>query len=125
MDILTLPSSGGEDSLAVGHFHARACRKFYLNRIESDFNKGTGGVDRRYRPERVIEAIAHSEPDIVFLQEVDDGVPRSRNHKQVNLIGDTLDFPHRAYQRNVALSKEHYGNAILSHFPSCVLRQEL
>lgn len=82
-----------------------------------NIHKGIGGVDRRYRPERVIEAIAHCEPDIVFLQEVDDGVPRSRNHKQVNLIGDTLNFPHRAYQRNVVLSEGHYGNALLSHFP--------
>ena len=82
-----------------------------------NIHKGIGGVDRRYRPERVIEAIAHCKPDIVFLQEVDDGVPRSRNHKQVNLIGDALNFPHRAYQRNVALSEGHYGSAILSHFP--------
>ncbi len=82
-----------------------------------NIHKGFGGVDRRYRPERVIEAISHCRADIVLLQEVDDGAPRSRNHRQVDLLGDALGFPHRAYQRNVALSKGHYGNAILSRFP--------
>ena len=82
-----------------------------------NIHKGIGGVDRRYRPERIIETIAHCRPDIVFLQEVDDGVPRSRNHKQVDLIGDALDFHHRAFQRNVSLTRGHYGNAILSRFP--------
>lgn len=82
-----------------------------------NIHKGVGGVDRRYRPQRVIEAIAHCEPDLVLLQEVDDGVPRSRKHRQVDLIGDTIDYPHRAYQRNVTLKEGHYGNAILSRFP--------
>jgi endonuclease/exonuclease/phosphatase family metal-dependent hydrolase len=82
-----------------------------------NIHKGIGGVDRRYRPERIIETIAHCSPDIVLLQEVDDGVPRSRHHKQVDLLGDALDLPHRAYQRNVVLSEGHYGNAILSRFP--------
>lgn len=82
-----------------------------------NIHKGIGGVDRRYRPERVIETIAHCRPDIVFLQEVDHGVPRSRHHEQTGLLGDALDMPHRAYQRNVALTEGHYGNAILSRFP--------
>ena len=82
-----------------------------------NIHKGIGGVDRRYRPERIIETIAHCKAEIVFLQEVDDGVPRSRHHQQVNLIGDALEYPHRAFQRNVSLSKGHYGNAILSRFP--------
>ena len=51
-----------------------------------NIHKGIGGVDRRYRPDRIIETIAHCSPDIVLLQEVDDGVPRSRYHKQVDLL---------------------------------------
>jgi endonuclease/exonuclease/phosphatase family metal-dependent hydrolase len=82
-----------------------------------NIHKGIGGVDRRYRPERVIEAIAHCEPDIVLLQEVDDGVPRSRRDRQVDLLADGLSLPHRAYQRNVILREGNYGNAILSRFP--------
>lgn len=82
-----------------------------------NIHKCIGGVDRLYRPERVIEAIAHCEPDIVLLQEVDDGVPRSRRHRQVDLLAERLGFSHRAYQRNVVLREGHYGNAILSRFP--------
>lgn len=82
-----------------------------------NIHKGIGGVDRRYRPERIIETIAHYDADVVFLQEVDDGVPRSGLHRQVDLFGDALDLPHRAFQRNVALTQGHYGNAILSRFP--------
>jgi len=82
-----------------------------------NIHKGIGGFDRRYRPERITETIAHYEPDIVFLQEVDDGVPRSRGHRQVDTLGEALSFPYRAYQKNVALRQGHYGNAILSRYP--------
>lgn len=79
-----------------------------------NIHKGIGGVDRRYAPERIIETIAHYQPDVVFLQEVDNGVPRSRRDRQVDLLGDALGYEHRAYQANVRLKQGHYGNAILS-----------
>lgn len=85
--------------------------------VTYNIHKGIGGVDRLYRPERVIETIAHCEPDIVLLQEVDDGVPRSRRDRQVDLLAEGLSLPHRAFQRNVVLREGHYGNAILSRFP--------
>ncbi len=82
-----------------------------------NIHKGIGGVDRRYRPERVVTTIARYRPDIVFLQEVDDGVARSRFDCQVDLIGDALEYRHRAFQRNVVLRRGGYGNAILSRYP--------
>lgn len=82
-----------------------------------NIHKGIGGVDRRYRPERIIEIIGMYDPDVVLLQEVDEDVPRSRHHRQVDLLGDALGLRHRAFQRNVRLSQGHYGNAILSRFP--------
>ncbi len=85
--------------------------------ITYNVHKGIGGVDRRYRPDRIVETLAHYEPDIVFMQEVDDGVPRSRGHRQVDWFGDALGLKHRAYQANVRLRRGHYGNAILSRFP--------
>ena len=51
--------------------------------VTYNIHKGIGGVDRLYRPERIVETLAHYQPDIVLLQEVDDGVPRSRHHRQV------------------------------------------
>lgn len=85
--------------------------------ITYNIHKGIGGVDRRYRPERIIETLARYDADIIFLQEVDDGVPRSRHHRQVDLLGDALAMPHRAFQRNVSLTQGFYGNAILSRHP--------
>jgi len=85
--------------------------------ITYNIHKGIGGVDRRYRPERISETLLHYQPDIVLLQEVDDGVPRSRGHRQVDLLGDALELQHRAYQRNVGLRRGHYGNAMLSRYP--------
>jgi endonuclease/exonuclease/phosphatase family metal-dependent hydrolase len=88
-----------------------------LRLLTYNIHKGIGGLDRRYQPERIVAAIAHCTPDIVLLQEVDDGVPRTHSHRQVDLLGDQLDLPHRAYQRNVRVGNGHYGNAILSRFP--------
>lgn len=85
--------------------------------ITYNIHKGIGGVDRRYRLERVVETLQHYDPDIVFMQEVADGMPRSRRHRQIELLGTQLDLHHSAYQRNVRLSEGHYGNAILSRFP--------
>jgi len=85
--------------------------------ITYNIHKGIGGVDRRYRPERIVETIEHYGPDIVFLQEVDDGVPRSEHHCQVEMLALGMGFRYHAYQRNVRLKSGYYGNAILSRFP--------
>ena len=90
--------------------------------VTYNIHKGIGGLDRRYRPERIVETLAAQEPDVVFLQEVDDGVPRSRRHRQVDWLGDALAMPHRAFQGNVTLREGVYGNAILSRFPLHDLR---
>jgi endonuclease/exonuclease/phosphatase family metal-dependent hydrolase len=34
------------------------------------------GVDRRFRPDRIIRILSAYDADVVLLQEVDDGVPR-------------------------------------------------
>jgi endonuclease/exonuclease/phosphatase family metal-dependent hydrolase len=82
-----------------------------------NIHKGIGGLDRRYRPDRIVAVLAAAAPDIAFLQEVDDGVPRSHRHRQVDWLGDALGLPHRAFQANVKLTEGAYGNAILSRFP--------
>lgn len=85
--------------------------------VTYNIHKGIGGVDRRYRLQRVIETLEHCQADIVCLQEVDEGVPRSRCDAQALLLGAALELPHVAFQRNVKLKQGHYGNAILSRFP--------
>lgn len=85
--------------------------------LSYNIHKGIGGIDRKYKPERIIETIQSYEPDIVLLQEVTDGSKRSRYHRQVDLLGDELNFEHRLFQPNVKRKIGCYGNAILSHFP--------
>lgn len=85
--------------------------------ITYNIHKGIGGMDRRYRLDRVIETLLKYEPDLALLQEVADGLPRSHRHRQVDLLGDALGLPHRAFQQNVKLREGGYGNAILSRFP--------
>ncbi len=85
--------------------------------VTYNIHKGIGGRDRRYRPERIIETLAHLEPTVVFMQEVDEDVPRSRHHHQTEMLAEALDLPHMAFQRNVHLKQGWYGNAILSRFP--------
>ncbi len=62
--------------------------------ITYNIHRGIGGVDRRYRPERVIAALARCRPDVVLLQEVDEGARHSRRHRQVDLLGDALELHH-------------------------------
>ncbi len=85
--------------------------------VSYNIHKGIGGLDRLYRPQRVIDVLEHCAGDLVFLQEVDDGVPRSRRDRQVDLIGDALGLPYRCYAPNVKLREGHYGNAVLSRWP--------
>jgi endonuclease/exonuclease/phosphatase family metal-dependent hydrolase len=82
-----------------------------------NIHKGIGGLDRRYDLSRIVETIAHYQPDVALLQEVDDGAPRSQLHCQVEMLAEALALPHRSYQRNVRLKVGHYGNALLSRFP--------
>jgi len=82
-----------------------------------NIHKGIGGVDRHYAPGRIAEVLRHYDADIVLLQEVDDGVPRSGNDRQAELLAEVLGYPHRAFGPNVRLKAGCYGNATLSRFP--------
>jgi len=90
-----------------------------LRVITWNIHKGIGGMDRRYRPERVISVIAHYAPDIALLQEVDEGAKRTHSHRQVELIGEALGLRHRAYGPTVELRRRpgRYGNATLARWP--------
>ena len=81
-----------------------------------NIHKGIGGVDRRYRLERIVEVIRHYGPDVVLLQEVDDGVPRSMRDRQAARIARLTGLEYLQFQPNVRLREGVYGNAILSRF---------
>lgn len=75
------------------------------------------GVDRRFRPERIIRILEHHAADVALLQEVDEGVPRSRELDLAKELALGLGYPHYAVGHNVNLRKGRYGNATLSLFP--------
>lgn len=75
------------------------------------------GVDRRFRPNRIIKILGHYKADIVLLQEVDVGVPRSKELNLAEVIANELGYQYYAVGLNVQLRKGKYGNATLSRFP--------
>lgn len=90
----------------------------HLRILSYNIHKCIGGLDRRYEPERVSETIAHYQPDLVLLQEVDAEAKRSQLHRQVDVLGELLGMRHRTWFSNVSVrGGGAYGNAILSRFP--------
>lgn len=79
------------------------------------------GMDRRFKPERIADILAHHNADLVLLQEVDVGVPRSRGLNLAEDLAARLGYPYVAVGLNVKLRTGMYGNATLSRFP--ILRE--
>ena len=75
------------------------------------------GLDRRFRLDRIVEIIGDHDVDIVMLQEVDEGVPRSRKMDLAKTLAQELGYPYYAMGHNVSLRKGRYGNATLSRYP--------
>jgi endonuclease/exonuclease/phosphatase family metal-dependent hydrolase len=72
------------------------------------------GLDRRTRPERIVEVLASLQPDIVALQEVIGPGPTTMGH--VELIGAGLGM---GWVMAAAREFRHhqFGNVVLSRFP--------
>lgn len=75
------------------------------------------GVDRRFRPERIVEILSHHDADVVLLQEVDEGAPRSRELNLARELAREAGYGHVVAGHNVSLRKGRYGNAVLSRHP--------
>jgi endonuclease/exonuclease/phosphatase family metal-dependent hydrolase len=75
------------------------------------------GADRKFRPDRIVDILRHHDADIVLLQEVDRGVPRSDHVDLASLISRELNYTYRAVGMNVFLKRGRYGNATLTRFP--------
>lgn len=88
-----------------------------LSVVSWNIHKGIGGLDRRYRIDRVISVLAGISPDIALLQEVTDGLPRAHFHDQAALLAEALDMRHVAFGPQHRFSVGGYGNAILSRWP--------
>lgn len=75
------------------------------------------GLDRRFRLDRIVNILADHDGDVVLLQEVDEGVPRSRRMNLARALAGELGYPYYAMGHNVSLRKGRYGNATLSRYP--------
>jgi endonuclease/exonuclease/phosphatase family metal-dependent hydrolase len=95
-----------------------------LIRIVSwNIHKGIGGLDRRYRIERIVELLREQRPDVALLQEVAQDMPRSRFHDQTELLREALQMPHWAHSPQHRFRMGGYGNAILSRWPLSDVRE--
>lgn len=88
-----------------------------LSIVSWNIHKGIGGVDRRYRIDRVVAVLAEIAPDVALLQEVTDGLPRAHFHDQAELLAEALGMEHMAFCAQHRFSIGGYGNAILSRHP--------
>jgi endonuclease/exonuclease/phosphatase family metal-dependent hydrolase len=80
------------------------------------------GVDRRFRPQRIVDILVHHDADLALLQEVDEGAPRSRELDLARELAESAGYPHVAAGYNVSLRKGRYGNALLSRWPLAIHR---
>lgn len=79
------------------------------------------GLDRAFRPGRIVSVLEHYQADIALLQEVDSGAPRSRELDLAKELARDAAYPYYAVGHNVTLRKGRYGNATLSRYP--ILRE--
>jgi endonuclease/exonuclease/phosphatase family metal-dependent hydrolase len=80
------------------------------------------GVDRRFRPGRIVDILLHHDADLALLQEVDEGAPRSRELDLARELAQAAGYTHVAAGYNVSLRKGRYGNALLSRWPLTIHR---
>lgn len=83
--------------------------------------RGCLGGDGIVCPSRIASVVASLRPDVLALQEVDLGLPRSGHVDQSRVIAEILKME---YLFHPALHRERgqYGNAILSRFPLRLIR---
>lgn len=75
------------------------------------------GQDRRFDPDRVAEVLRHHQADVVLLQEVDRGAPRSRKLFLDHFLAEEGRYPWTAWAQGHVLREGSYGNATLARFP--------
>ncbi len=79
------------------------------------------GTDGRLSPSRIADVIAAYEPDVVALQELDVGRARSGGIDQAHAIAQALGMQVH-FHASLRVLEEEYGNAILTHRPSRLVK---
>jgi len=81
------------------------------------------GLDGKAAPERIARIIARHRPDIVALQEIDVGQPRTHGIDQAERIARLLRMSN-CFHPVIDRAQGRYGNAILSRFPMRLMQAE-
>ncbi len=79
------------------------------------------GTDGRHDAHRIAEVIANINPDIVALQELDNGHDRSSSLHHAKHIADILQF-HFHFHSVREIADQQFGNAILSRYPMGIIK---
>jgi len=79
------------------------------------------GTDGRISPARIAEVIATCRPDVVALQELDVGRPRTGGVDQAHAIARELGM-HMLFHPSIRVMEEQYGNAILTTQPAKLIK---
>lgn len=79
------------------------------------------GVDRRLRPERIVEVLQEIDADIIAMQEVLCVQGQEDQHDQAHFIARELGLDFRLGE-NRQLKGGAYGNVVLSRFPMVAAR---
>lgn len=74
------------------------------------------GMDGTLSPIRIADVIDQCNPDIVALQELDCGVPRTEMIDQAHLIALNLNMSYH-FHSSIQVEEGEYGNAVLSQYP--------
>ncbi len=80
------------------------------------------GLDGRFAPERIARVLRDIDPDIVALQELDCGRPRSRGDDQLAYLAAELGL-HHLFCPSIVNGEERYGHGLLSTRPLRLVRQ--
>jgi len=73
------------------------------------------GTDKKVNPERIARVVGELAPDVVALQEVDNGIPRTHHQDQTQLLAEMLNME-AFFFPVVDSGDQKYGLAVLSRF---------
>jgi endonuclease/exonuclease/phosphatase family metal-dependent hydrolase len=79
------------------------------------------GMDGKLDAQRIARLIARARPDVVALQELDEGRARSQGMNQAQLIARYLEMEFH-FHAAICLKEERYGDAILTRLPHRLIK---
>ncbi len=117
MDGFILEAGSGKGQVRYGFMETDLLRVMTYN-IHSCVGRG-----KCVSPEVTAEAIRQVNPDVAALQEVDDGIPRTRRLSQARYLSEVLGMEF-SFCSTVLHAEGRYGLAVISRYEKEVLRCE-